>query len=130
MATTIPLITIKPPRYDWKAIVSLNKINAKIKIDGVYMVETNPDILDPILFKDSKNNRSATVIPRSPLTISTSISSEENSGTGIDKNKIVTKNPKTPIRFLIALSCNASNFFDEMSNKMTAEDQHSAVNIA
>ena len=94
------------------------------------MVETNPDILEPILFKDSKNNRSATVIPRSPLTISTSISSEENSGTGIDKNKIVTKNPKTPIRFLIALSCNASNFFDEMSNKMTAEDQHSAVIIA
>ena len=94
------------------------------------MVETNPDILERILFKDSKYNRSATVMPRNPLTISTSISSEENSGTGIDKNKIVTKNPNTPIRFLIALSCKASNFFDEMSNKMTAEDQQSAVNIA
>ena len=59
----IPLITIRPPKYDWKAIVSLNKINARINIDGVYMVETNADMLEPILFKDSKNNTSAIVAP-------------------------------------------------------------------
>ena len=94
------------------------------------MVETNPDILDPILFKDSKNNTSAMVTPKNPLIISTVNSSEENFGMGIEKTIIVTKNPHTPIKFLIALSCKASNFFDEMSKRMTAEDQLSAVNIA
>ena len=126
----IPLITIKPPKYDWRAIVSLNKINAIIKIDGVYMVATNADILDPILFKDSKKNTSAIVTPKNPLIISTVNSFDENFGTGIEKTIIVTMNPATPIKFLIALSCKASNFFDEISKRMTAEDQQSAVNIA
>ena len=126
----IPLITIRPPKYDWIAIVSLNKINARIKIDGVYIVETNADMLEPILFKDSKNNTSAIVMPKNPLIISTINSSEENFGRGMEKTIIVMKNPHTPIKFLIALSCKASNFFDEISKRMTAEDQQSAVNIA
>ena len=126
----IPLITIKPPKYDWTAIVSLNKINARIKIDGVYMVETNADILDPILFKDSKKNTSAIVTPKNPLIISTVNSSKENFGMGIEKTIIVTMNPPTPIKFLIALSCKASNFFDEISKRMTAEAQQKAVNTA
>ena len=111
-------------------IVSLNKINARIKIDGVYMVETNADMLEPILFKDSKNNASAIVMPKNPLIISIINSSEENFGRGMEKTIIVTKNPHTPIKFLIALSCKASNFFDEISKRMTAEDQQSAVKIA
>ena len=127
---TIPLITIKPPKYDWIAIVSLNKINARIKIDGVYMVETNADMLEPILFKDSKNNASAIVMPKNPRIISIINSSEENFGIGMEKTIIVTKNPHTPIKFFIALSCKASNFFDEISKRMTAEDQQSAVKIA
>ena len=126
----IPLMTIKPPKYDWAAIVSLNKINARIKIDGVYIVEINPEILDPILFKDSKNNTSAMVMPKNPLIISTVNSFEENFGMGIEKAIIVIKNPHTPIKFLIVLSCKASNFFDEISKRITAEDQQRAVNIA
>ena len=88
---TIPLITIRPPKYDWIAIVSLNKINARIKIDGVYMVETNADMLEPILFKDSKNNASAIVMPKNPLIISIINSSEENFGRGMEKTIIVMK---------------------------------------
>ena len=126
----IPLIRMSPPKYDSSAIVSLNKINARIKIDGVYMVETNADILEPILFKDSKKNTSAIVIPKNPLIISTVNSSKENFGMGIEKNIIVTINPPTPIKFLIAFSCKASNFFDEISKRMTAEDQQKAVNTA
>ena len=126
----IPLIRMSPPKYDSSAIVSLNKINARIKIDGVYMVETNADILEPILFKDSQNNTSAIVIPKNPLIISTVNSSKENFGMGIEKTIIVTMNPPTPIKFLIALSCKASNFFDEISKKMTAEEQQNAVNTA
>jgi hypothetical protein len=126
----IPLIRIRPPKYDSTAIVSLNKINARIKIDGVYMVDTNADILDPILFKDSKKNTSAMVIPKTPLIISTVNSSKENFGMGIEKTIIVIMNPPTPIKFLIALSCKDPNFFDEISKKMTAEAQQKAVKTA
>ena len=100
----IPLTTRKPPRYDWGAIVSENKIKAKIKIDGVYMVETRPDMLAPILFKESRNSTSEMVMPNNPLIISTINSLDEKLGMGIDKTIIEIMNPKTPIRFLIALS--------------------------
>ena len=93
-------------------------------------METNADTLDPILFKDSKKNTSAMVMPKNPLIISIVISSDENFGMGIEKTIIVTVNPPTPIKFLIALSCKASNFFDEISKRMTAEDQQKAVNTA
>tara|TARA_B100000131_G_scaffold20931_1_gene20321 strand:+ start:194 stop:403 length:210 start_codon:yes stop_codon:yes gene_type:complete len=69
-------------------------------------------------------------MPKNPLIISIINSSEENFGRGMEKTIIVKKNPHTPIKFLIALSCKASNFFDEISKRMTAEDQQSAVKIA
>ena len=94
------------------------------------MVATNADILDPIFFKDSKKNTSAMVMPKNPLIISTVNSSDENFGMGIEKTIIVTMNPATPIKFLIALSCKALNFFDEISKKITAEAQQKAVNTA
>ena len=53
-----------------------------------------------------------------------------NIGKGIENTRIVMMNPNTPIKFFSALSWIASKFFDEISNRITAEDQQIAVIIA
>ena len=58
------------------------------------------------------------------------ISLPEKFGAGIEKRKIVAKNPVIPIKFFIALRWIALNFFDEISKNITAEDQQIAVAIA
>tara|TARA_B100000214_G_scaffold323955_1_gene260678 strand:+ start:95 stop:562 length:468 start_codon:yes stop_codon:yes gene_type:complete len=126
----IPIITNPPPAYACGVIISLNSKNAMMNMDGVYIVETSADKLEPIFFNDSKNKRSAMNMPKIPLKIRTYISCEVKFGIGIEKISIVTKNPKTPMEFFMTFNCIALKLFDEMSKNMTADDQQTAVIIA
>ena len=69
-------------------------------------------------------------IPNIPLIDKTNISLPEKFGSGIEKRKMVNKNPVIPIKFFMALRWIALKFFDEISKNITAEDQQIAVAIA
>ena len=97
---------------------------------GVYMVEITADIPDPILLKESKNNTSAMKIPKIPLKTRVIYSALDKMGFGIENIIIVQIKPIIPIKFLITLISIARKLFDEISNKITADDQQTAVIIA
>ncbi len=94
------------------------------------MVEITADIPDPILLKESKNNTSAMKIPKIPLKTRVTYSALDKMGFGIENIIIVQIKPIIPIKFLITLISIARKLFDEMSNKITADDQQTAVIIA
>jgi len=126
----IPPMTNIPPRYDCILTDSLNKINAMMNMEGVKIVDTTADNPEPNLLNDSRNNRSAIRIPRTPLKAKVSRSLFVSSGIGIEKRIMVEKKPNTPMKFFIALISIAANFFEEISKSITAEDQQMAVIIA
>ena len=86
--------------------------------------------LEPNLLSDSRKNKSPIKIPNRPLTDKVIKSSPIKIGKGIENTSKVKIKPKTPIKFLIKFRCKGSKFFDETSNKITAEDQQKAVIIA
>ena len=98
-----------------------------IKTVGVYTVDTTADIPEPSLLRDSRNNPSAIKIPRNPLNASVKISCWEKLGVGMEKTTIVKINPKTPTRFLRTFNWMAENFLVEISSRITADDQQTAV---
>ena len=93
------------------------------------MVEITADIPDPILLKESKNNTSAMKIPKIPLKTRVIYSELDKMGFGIENIIIVQIKPIIPIKFLITLISIARKLFDEISNKITADDQQTAVII-
>ena len=94
------------------------------------MVDTTAVKPEPNRLKELKKNKSATATPSNPLKDNINISCFVNFGNGIDRTKIVIMNPNTPTKFLSTFSWMLFIFLDEISNRITAEDQQSAVKIA
>ena len=105
---------------------------AKISTNGLYIISTNADTPAPTIFRDFKNNISATPRPIAPLIISIKMSLESIKSGILIGLWLIKYNEKkikiTPNEFLNAFIKMGDVFLPNFLNNIIAEAQKKALN--